>query len=286
MFAKTLFGAALAASYANAQIDLELTSANKFHVKNAAFVNMGKWDDSEDFMLVSSFGAMSSGHIYMVPGIKEAVQAGDVSTLEAVKLDTPSFQWPNDVAQVPFEVFNERAILVPDGFLVPGKKDGGMFVTRISADDITQTTETVRIAAKKNNYFYHMGHWVDLNGDGRMDLITARSNANAGEGELLWLEHPEGGLDSGEYWTEHILGNMADVAFEVDTLSDYRWEVVVFAAQFFDEALSMHRISTVDGSLVESKTIDDELILSAYNVSLVDLNNDGERQLLVNNHEE
>ena len=277
MFAKTLFGAALAASYANAQIDLELTSNNKFKVKNSAFINFGKWEDSEDFMIVSSFGPMSSGHVYVVPGVKDAVIAGDVSSLEGVKLDTPHFEWPNNVEQVPFEVFDERAILVPDGFLVPGKKDGGVFVIRISPDDVTQTVDTVRISAKKNNYFYHMGHWVDLNGDGRMDLITARSNAHKGHGELLWLEHPEGGLDSGEYWTEHVLGNMADVTFEVDTLDEYRWEVVVFSAQFFDEALSMHRISTVDGSLIESKTIDDELILAAYGVSLVDLNSDGNR---------
>jgi len=86
---------------------------------------------------VSSFGAMSSGHVYMVPGVKDAVTAGDVSSLDAVKLDTPSFEWPNNVAQVPFEVFDERAILVPDGFLVPGKKDGGMFVVRMDPENLT-----------------------------------------------------------------------------------------------------------------------------------------------------
>jgi len=57
-----------------------------------------------------------------------------------------------------------------------------------------------------------MGYWVDLNGDSRMDFITARSNAKKGGGELLWLEHPEGGLRTGEAWTEHILGNLADVS--------------------------------------------------------------------------
>lgn len=40
-----------------------------------------------------------------------------------------------------------------------------------------------------------MGQWVDLNGDGRLDFITARSNAKANQGELVWLEHPEGGLE-------------------------------------------------------------------------------------------
>ena len=47
----------------------------------------------------------------------------------------------------------------------------------------------------------------------------------------------------------------------------------------------MHRISTVDGSLVQSKVIDDSEILSAYNVAMVDLNGDGNKELLVNNHE-
>ena len=86
---------------------------------------------------------------------------------------------------------------------------------RMDPTELTNVLETVKLTDKKNNYFYHMGYWVDLNGDGRKDFITARSNAKQGKGELLWLEHPEGGLDSGEYWTEHVLGNIADVGIEV-----------------------------------------------------------------------
>ena len=44
-------------------------------------------------------------------------------------------------------------------------------------------------------------------------------------------------------------------------------------------------MSTLDGSLIDSRTIDDETILDAYSVALVDLNNDGQLELLVNNHE-
>jgi len=273
------------AAVAAAQADLDFTSEGQFKVKNPAFINVGKFDGSEDFLLVSSFGAMSSGHIYMVPGVKDAVVAGDVSSLEPVQLDTPKFKWPNNIEVVPQDVFGERTIVVPDGFLVPGKKDGGVYIVRMDENDLTKTVDTVKITATKNNYFYHMGYWVDLNGDGRKDFITARSNAKKGQGELLWLEHPKEGLDSGEPWVEHVLGNIADVSIEVQTLPEYKWEIVVFAAHFFDEAIRMHRISTVDGSLIESKTIDDTQILSAYNVSMVDLNNDGNRQLLVNNHE-
>jgi len=40
-----------------------------------------------------------------------------------------------------------------------------------------------------------------------------------------------------------------------------------------------------DGSLVERRIIDDTTILDAYSASLVDLYADGNKQLLVNNHE-
>ena len=65
----------------------------------------------------------------------------------------------------------------PDGFLVPLKSNGGIYAVRIDPQDVTKTTGTVKISAKKDGYFYHMGYWVDLNGDGRKDYITARSNA-------------------------------------------------------------------------------------------------------------
>ena len=81
---------------------------------------------------------------------------------------------------MPQDVFGERAIVVPDGFLVPGKSDGGVYIVRMDGENLTQTVDTIKISAPKSGYFYHMGYWVDLNGDGRKDFITARSNAKAG----------------------------------------------------------------------------------------------------------
>jgi hypothetical protein len=151
-------------------------------------------------------------------------------------------------------------------------------------EDITLAKEKVEISTSKRNYFYHKGEWVDLNGDGRKDFITARSNAHKDHGELVWFEHPEGGLDV-EHWTEHVITSGPDVNFEIDFFDNYPGEVVVFAAEFFNQKLSLHRVSLTDGSLVESRTIDGDTILDAYTVALVDLNADGQKQLLVNNHE-
>jgi len=99
---------------------------------------------------------------------------------------------------------------VPDGFLVPGKSNGGLYVITMDATDITKTTGTFKISAKNNGYFYHMGEWVDLNGDGRKDFITARSNAKAGGGQLVWFEQPAAGLTTAT-WTEHVICEGPDV---------------------------------------------------------------------------
>jgi hypothetical protein len=45
--------------------------------------------------------------------------------------------------------------------------------------------------------------------------------------------------------------------FEVVTLPEFKDEIVVFSAHFFDQALRMTRISTANGSVVATKTIDD-----------------------------
>merc|ERR1712113_142635 len=104
--------------------------------------------------------------------------------------------------------------------------------------DITSVKETVKISPDLDGYFYHMGTWIDLNGDGRKDFLTARSNAKAGEGELVWFEHPEEGL-AATPWTEHIVTTGPDVGIEIDTFSQYKDEIVVFASQFFDKKLGL-----------------------------------------------
>ena len=85
------FMAAAIAGLTAAQVDLEFTEQGYFKLKYAAFLSVDKFEDSDDFMIVSTFGPLSSGHIYMVPGVKDAVVDGSVSELKPVKLDTAKF---------------------------------------------------------------------------------------------------------------------------------------------------------------------------------------------------
>ena len=128
-----------------------------------------------------------------------------------------------------------------------------------------------------------MGEWVDMNNDGRLDFVTARSNAKAGGGELVWFEHPAEGLTDAT-WTEHVVTSGPDVGIQVVRVPQYKNEIVVFAAEFFNEKVSFYRVSTKTGELVDSRVID-TTIGSAYSVTYADLNNDGSMELMVNNHE-
>ena len=129
---------------------------------------------------MSSFGAMSSGYVFAVPNIKEALSNADATNLVDVRYEVDNFVWPNCVEIVPYDVFNEHAIHVPDGFLVPMKTNGGIYIIRVDDNDPTLATGKVQISEKKRGFYYHMGSWVDMNGDGRKDFLTARSNSKAG----------------------------------------------------------------------------------------------------------
>ena len=264
--------------------DVNYVTLGKFSVNNAAFLKMEQFEDSEPFLLVSSFGAFIGGQIYVVPDVAAAVSNANPSTLRPVNLSVPDLLWPNSVATIPQDVFvGQRAIVVPDGFLPPGKGNGGVYVVLMDPTNITKAVGKVTLTKNKKGFFYHMGVWVDLNGDGRKDFLTAKTNAQPGKGQLVWLENPEGGLQVSP-WNEHIICSGPDVNFDVEKFSEYPDEIMVFAAQFFDQEFGLYRISTKDGSLIDSRIIDNNT-LHAYSVSLADLDSDGKKELLLNNHE-
>ena len=45
------------------------------------------------------------------------------------------FKWPNKVDTVPYSVFNKRAIIVPDGFIMITHKTGAIYILTLESDD-------------------------------------------------------------------------------------------------------------------------------------------------------
>lgn len=170
-------------------------------------------------------------------------------------------------------------LLVCDGFLVPGKSDGSVSLVPINGDPV------ITLSQPKSGYFYHMAVWEDLNGDGRLDLLTARATKplfGAGSGEMLWLEQPASNPLSGS-WMEHVITPGPDVMFVVCDFDNDDSTVEVVSAQFFDPSVTLQIIDRVNGTLLFSRVIDNT-IGPTEGVSLVDFNGDQVLELMVNNH--
>jgi hypothetical protein len=118
--------------------------------------------------------------------------------------------WPNECAPVPENIVGtgisnsihmKDALLISDGFLVPGKNKGGLYViqrpgNRDSEWSVCITGGSRSSSIADHGWFYHRSVWLDLTGDGRKSILTARAKLNTMKGskvtaQLVWLEMPK-----------------------------------------------------------------------------------------------
>lgn len=195
---------------------------------------------------------LSDGERLWVTGFSLTNQRGEMHTLD-VKSGVMSnvndrtaraIKWPNEVLSIPRQLYTNNvvandscgdtdrllddALLVTDGFLVPGKDKGGLYVVRRPGnsrsewiDCLTGITNlqdvTINVGGGGGDWFYHRATWIDLTGDGRLSILAARakilpllnkgsSNGSydtgsgggggsggktLGTGQLVWLECPK-----------------------------------------------------------------------------------------------
>jgi hypothetical protein len=171
-----------------------------------------------------------------VTGFSLTNRRGEIHTLDvgtgvmssANDRTTGAIGWPNGVTSIPRRLYaNDRAVddrdddrdglddalLIADGFLVPGKDKGGLYVVRNPGngayewmDCLTGTTNLQGSpinVGESGDWFYHKATWMDLTGDGRLSILAARAkvalrnNADSeggktfGKGQLVWLECPK-----------------------------------------------------------------------------------------------
>ena len=85
--------------------------------------------------------------------------------------------------------------------------------------------------------------------------MTARSNAQAGMGELVWYQHPVDGLLTTP-WPETIITKGPDVMFDLANIKGHDNSLIVFASEFFNHKLTVYEINKGDGKLLRSRIID------------------------------
>lgn len=188
-------------------------------------------------------------------------------------------KWPNQLSKTPAEIGNY--VVIPDGFLPPGKARGNIFLAD-EAGTLNQITDDVVGA------FYHLAEWFDFNGDGNLDCMTVRVIKSGWfsftfEGELLWYENPGADLLLSQKWKSHKIADGPDVYFKTRM---YQGNIAVFATEFFNDVpkLSLQFVN-MRGELVSSRVIDDNMG-NPFGVELVDLDGDGKEDLLATNHQD
>ena len=245
----------------------------QFPARHAAFVRLVPGQDTRaQELIVSGFGVLGGDAVSRV-----SLNQANLEQVADLRLQTISNQvvWPNEVIPVPPEIFGSDYLAVATGFLIPGRSTGEVLIANIYSG------EQFAITARKPGYFYHRVEWLDMNGDGRLDALTARAKKyflGGGTGELVWFEQPED--DRRQPWTEHVIATGPDVHFIVADLSD-DGQPEIIATEFFGRQLTV-RWSEQD---VWQTRVIDAMLGNAFDLVLTDLNLDGRKDIVVTNHE-
>ena len=298
-----------------------------FSVANAAFTSLHSLPGTEPgpHMVVTSFTGdpFEKGALTIVRNLTSTPFPASVHATTI----TSNLTWPNTVTSVPPGAIGPQpALLLGDGFLVPGKSQGAVRLLQLNADWSLQ--RTVTLTAPKGNWlggwFYHHTLLRDMNGDGRLDILTARATKpliGAEAAEMLWLEQPASNPTTSGPWTEHVIANgthSPGVFFQTEDLDGDGCEEITFADFFGGPGFAVLSVGqagapgSAQGQRLRGgpafttttaepaggsmacwagvtpatvvKTVVDASIGTAFALEHVDLDGDGKTEVLVTNH--
>lgn len=232
-----------------------------------------------DKLSVTSFSLLRKGSVVQMP----------LDDLENNKKLRGEYQWPNELSSFT-DSTGRSVLLVPDGFLLPGQNNGGIYAVY---SDSSTAKEPIRLTAEKRGWFYHKAMHLSLPG-GQQGILTARAKKplfGRGRGELVWLRMPDAfGSSRGGPWEETVLARGPDVMFEVFDPNPNDEYVSVIAAHFFEKKISVHSLRSLPHfpyvELSRTETI--ETAGSPYGLCLADMvadSSDRPSHVLVSTHE-
>ncbi|XP_065183542.1 uncharacterized protein LOC135814358 [Sycon ciliatum] len=266
-----------------------------FNAENPSFLYLGREYHAGQTghnwtLLVSSFSGnpFAKDGVYIARNIQQLL----FSSTSQIQLSEVSNRvvWPNEFRLVPEGVFPGSDIAsASTGFLVPGKTKGSVSLFDLGANPITGPHV---ITSTSSSWFYHKIIWHDMNGDGRMDILTARADKpllGSTKAELLWLEQPESNpLDS--IWQEHsLLEGGPDVFFILVNITNAAGQRAPYllCANYFGKELQLvwplfdSSTGHVDWSPSSLRTRKIDTLDAPFALHTVDANADGRLDLAV-----
>lgn len=277
-----------------ASAPLKFIKLGQKDVKDPAFLSFIGTD-----LFVTQFGEFGAGNVV---ALREVARVFDnkgidgASVLASSTFETvgQGFTWPNMVELVPSHVFSpeERAALcgvvdcdvyiVPDGFLPPGHKTGAIYLQPSSSPSTKHL-----LAQQERDWFFHQAHFVDVDGDGLADCVAARSHVTPlGQfrGELVWFKHPSQAKDVTSPWLMSKISDGPDV-ITLLRLDEAKQSLLVFSGQFFSSKLTVTSLQLGSAAGPKVACVGDIDSIKAEDVQFIDLDKDGQAELVVNSHE-
>ncbi|KAB2897085.1 MAG: VCBS repeat-containing protein, partial [Kofleriaceae bacterium] len=221
--------------------------------------------------------------------------------------------WPNEAVRAPRGVFPFEAVVVPQGFH-PAAAPGRLTAVDVATGAeyvIHQSTQapggfTNPFDPTNRPRFYHRVLFADMTGDGRADLVSARSGFRVGPffyppfAELVYFENPGDALDPATPWREVVLWGGPAAGFMGPDIHldmfDFERDGVpeIVATHFFSGGTIALYGAPAGGTWADVDVLASRLprvaVLSndqglPFDVQVADLDGDGRVDILASNHQ-
>lgn len=181
-----------------AKSDITPVLLNKFNVPHAGFSTLLRtWtlNSTSWALVISSFNPVpfTTDDVYTIPNVE-----WQLTTNITPQVLTNQVTWPNGIVSagqlVPY------SIIIPSGFLVPGKTNGNLYF-------LDKGEPIALVPDESTKWFYHDADFKDMDRDGFLDIVSGRANVPVignPQTQLIWLKNPGNATIKGP-WKLNIL---------------------------------------------------------------------------------